>query len=87
MPPCPAPPNSFSPNTDTNNVSPRAGFAWSPSASHDLVVRGNAGLFFDRVPLRAVANAILLVTFAEQARRDGGSPLQTAIEAARARLR
>ena len=46
-------------NTDTNNVSPRVGFAWSPSASHDLVVRGNAGLFFDRVPLRAVANAIL----------------------------
>jgi multidrug efflux pump subunit AcrB len=35
----------------------------------------------------AVANAILLVTFAEQARRQGGSPLVTAIEAARARLR
>ena len=46
-------------DTDSNNVSPRAGFAWSPSASHDLVVRGNAGVFFDRVPLRAVANAIL----------------------------
>ncbi len=46
-------------NTDTNNLSPRLGFAWSPSASHDFIVRGNAGLFFDRVPLRAVANAIL----------------------------
>jgi carboxypeptidase family protein/TonB-dependent receptor-like protein len=46
-------------NTDPNNVSPRAGFAWSPSASRDFIVRGNAGLFFDRVPLRAVANAIL----------------------------
>jgi hypothetical protein len=46
-------------NTDTNNVSPRVGLAWSPSASHDVIVRGNAGLFFDRVPLRAVANAIL----------------------------
>jgi hypothetical protein len=45
--------------TDTNNVSPRIGFAWSPSASHNLVVRGNGGLYFDRVPLRAVANAIL----------------------------
>src|SRR5262249_55215483 len=45
--------------TDTNNVSPRVGFAWSPRASHELIVRGNAGLFFDRVPLRAVANAIL----------------------------
>ena len=35
----------------------------------------------------AVANAILLVTFAEQARRHGGSPLDTAIDAARARMR
>jgi multidrug efflux pump subunit AcrB len=35
----------------------------------------------------AVANAILLVTFAEHARRGGQSPLYTAIDAARARLR
>ena len=35
----------------------------------------------------AVANAILLVTFAEEARRTGGSPLHTAIHAARARMR
>jgi multidrug efflux pump subunit AcrB len=35
----------------------------------------------------AVANAILLVTFAEQARRRGGSPVVVAIEAARARMR
>jgi multidrug efflux pump subunit AcrB len=35
----------------------------------------------------AVANAILLVTFAEQARRRGVSPAVTAIEAARARMR
>ncbi|HQZ40455.1 MAG TPA: efflux RND transporter permease subunit [Vicinamibacterales bacterium] len=35
----------------------------------------------------AVANAILLVTFAEQARRQGGSPLVTAIEAAQSRMR
>ena len=46
-------------NTDRNNVSPRAGFAWSPWGSQNLLVRGSAGLFFDRVPLRAVANAIL----------------------------
>jgi len=44
---------------DTNNVSPRAGFAWTPTANRDLVVRGSAGLFFDRVPLRALANALL----------------------------
>jgi multidrug efflux pump subunit AcrB len=35
----------------------------------------------------SVANAILLVTFAEQSRRQGESPLQTAIQAARARMR
>ncbi len=35
----------------------------------------------------AVANAILLVTFAEQLRRRGGSPLRTGIDAARARMR
>jgi multidrug efflux pump subunit AcrB len=35
----------------------------------------------------AVANAILLVTFAEDARRHGGSPFRTAIDAARARMR
>jgi hypothetical protein len=46
-------------DTDTNNVAPRLGFAWSPGGSQDLIVRGSAGLFFDRVPLRAVANAIL----------------------------
>jgi hypothetical protein len=45
--------------TDTNNVSPRAGFAWSPFASRNTVVRGSFGLFYDRVPLRALANALL----------------------------
>jgi multidrug efflux pump subunit AcrB len=35
----------------------------------------------------AVANAILVVTFAEQARAHGTSPMQTAIEAAQSRLR
>jgi hypothetical protein len=45
--------------TDRNNVSPRIGFAWSPFDSRRTIVRGSAGLFFDRVPLRAVANALL----------------------------
>lgn len=46
-------------NTDTNNVSPRLGFAWLPAGSTNTVVRGSFGLFYDRVPLRALANALL----------------------------
>lgn len=44
---------------DTNNVAPRAGFAWSPGKSQRTVVRGSFGIFYDRVPLRALANALL----------------------------
>jgi len=46
-------------NTDRNNVSPRVGFAWTPTDSRRTVVRGSGGVFFDRVPLRALANALL----------------------------
>jgi hypothetical protein len=46
-------------DTDTNNISPRVGLAWSPSASRRTLVRASAGLFYDRVPLRALANALL----------------------------
>jgi hypothetical protein len=45
--------------TDANNLSPRIGLAWAPYALRRTLVRGSAGLFYDRVPLRALANAIL----------------------------
>ncbi len=46
-------------STDTNNISPRVGFAWAPFASRRTIVRGSAGVFYDRVPLRALANALM----------------------------
>jgi hypothetical protein len=44
---------------DVSNVSPRIGIAWSPFDSRRTLVRGSVGLFYDRIPLRAVANALL----------------------------
>jgi hypothetical protein len=46
-------------STDTNNASPRLGFAWTPTPTRRTVVRGSGGLFYDRLPLRALANALL----------------------------
>jgi hypothetical protein len=45
--------------TDADNISPRLGVTWSPFGSRRTLVRGSAGLFYDRVPLRALANALL----------------------------
>ena len=45
--------------TDANDVSPRLGLAWTPGGGGRTVVRASAGLFHDRVPLRALANALL----------------------------
>ena len=43
--------------TDTDNVSPRLGVAWAPGDGR-MVVRAGGGLFFDRLPLRAISNAL-----------------------------
>jgi hypothetical protein len=45
--------------TDTNNISPRLGLVWTPTSSRRTLVRASAGRFYDRVPLRALANALL----------------------------
>lgn len=45
--------------TNTGNFSPRGGFAWTPFASRKTVIRGSYGLFYDRIPLRPLANALL----------------------------
>jgi carboxypeptidase family protein len=42
---------------DANNISPRAGIAFAPGAGR-TVYRASAGLYFDRIPLRATSNAI-----------------------------
>jgi len=42
--------------TDKNNFSPRLGFAWAPSK--DWVVRGGLGIFYDRLPLAFLNEAI-----------------------------
>jgi hypothetical protein len=46
-------------HTDMNNLAPRLGVVWSPGKSSHTAVRVSGGRYFDRVPLRAVANALL----------------------------
>jgi hypothetical protein len=42
--------------TDTDNFSPRVGFAYSPDDR--TVVRGSFGFYYDRIPTRATSNAL-----------------------------
>jgi hypothetical protein len=42
--------------TDTDNVAPRFGFAYSPNEK--TVIRGSIGLYYDRIPTRATSNAL-----------------------------
>jgi hypothetical protein len=43
--------------TDTNNISPRLGIAYSPG-DHKTVIRASYGTYYDRIPLRATSNAL-----------------------------
>ena len=44
-------------NTDTNNLAPRIGIAYSP-AGRRTVLRAGFGVYFDRIPLRATSNSL-----------------------------
>lgn len=59
---------SIVPN-NRGNTAPRFGLAWSPDARQRTVIRGSYGLFYDRIPLRAVSNAL----------QRGGLQYQTAL--------
>jgi hypothetical protein len=43
--------------TDADNIAPRLGIAYAPG-DHKTVVRASAGLYYDRIPLRAISNAL-----------------------------
>jgi hypothetical protein len=43
--------------TDANNFAPRIGLAFAPGA-RKTVIRAGAGIYFDRLPLRATSNAL-----------------------------
>jgi hypothetical protein len=41
--------------TDTNNLTPQIGFAWSPGGSRTTVIRGGYGLMYEQLPLPVIA--------------------------------
>ncbi|HEY0564729.1 MAG TPA: carboxypeptidase regulatory-like domain-containing protein [Terriglobales bacterium] len=43
---------------DPNNVAPRLGYAWKPKGLKNTVVRGGAGMFYDRTGPRAIADLL-----------------------------
>lgn len=43
--------------TDANNFAPRLGVAYAPG-DHKTVIRASFGIYFDRIPLRAISNAL-----------------------------
>ena len=49
--------NSIEGHAPYSNFAPRFGFAWQPTSSGKLVVRGGAGIFYNRVGLDSVVHA------------------------------
>jgi hypothetical protein len=45
-------------NVPLTNFAPRLGFAYQPTSSNKLVVRGGAGYFYDRVPGNTIIHAV-----------------------------
>ncbi len=49
--------NTIEGHAPYSNFAPRFGFAWQPLSNDKLVVRGGAGLFYDRVGLDSIVHA------------------------------
>jgi len=43
---------------DNNNVAPRASFAWAPGSRPTLIVRGGAGIFYDRTGVGPMSDVL-----------------------------
>ena len=43
---------------DRNNLAPRLSFAWAPAHDRKTVIRGGAGVFYDRTGSRAIADTL-----------------------------
>lgn len=52
---------------DRNNLAPRIGFAWRPSASNRSVIRGSLGMFYDASSIAPAAGSTVPFNIAEPA--------------------